>query len=152
MLFRSISNKEVNLKMEKKGLVITFVARVLFNSGKSKLKKDSLPILNKVIGILKDSVPNNNIGIEGYTDNQPIKYSRWESNWELSAYRALSVLHYLASQGINPRRLSATGYGQYRPVVPNNTPQHRQLNRRVEIVIIPNSLSKPGLGSPLEAK
>ena len=139
-LSQEIKDKKVNLKMEKKGLVITFVTRVLFDSGKVLLKKESLPILSKVVIILKENVPDNNIGIEGYTDNQPIKYSRWKSNWELSAQRALSVLHYLVSQGINPRQLSATGYGEYRPIVPNDTLQHRQMNRRVEIVIIPRSM------------
>ena len=141
-LSQEIKDKKVKLKMEDKGLVITFVAEVLFDSGKAKLRKDSLPILDKVVSVLEKDVPNNNINIEGHTDNQPIKYSRWKSNWELSAHRALSVLHYLESKGVNPKKLSATGYGEYRPVAPNDTPEHRQLNRRVEIVIIPRYAKK----------
>lgn len=141
-LSKEIDKKQVSLKMEEKGLVITFVAEVLFDSGKAKLRRDSLSILDKVVRVLKEDVPENNIGIEGHTDNEPIKYSRWKSNWELSAHRALSVLHYLESKGIDPRRLSAIGYGEHHPVAPNDTPEHRQLNRRVEIVILPRSIKK----------
>jgi chemotaxis protein MotB len=84
------------------------------------------------------NVPENQIGIEGHTDNEPIKYSGWKSNWELSTARALSVLHYLIDEkGISPYRISAIGYGEYRPVTSNNTKEGRQLNRRVEIVILP---------------
>jgi len=141
-LSQEIKDKKVSLKMEEKGLVITFVAEVLFDSGKAKLRNDSLPILDKVVSILKEDVPDNDIGIEGHTDNQPIRYSKWKSNWELSAHRALSVLHYLEEKGVNPKKLSAIGYGEYRPVAPNDTPAHRQLNRRVEIVIIPRYVKK----------
>ena len=141
-LSSEIKNNKVSLKMEDKGLVITFVAKVLFDSGKAKLRKDSLPILDKVAAVLRENVPDNNIGIEGHTDNQPIKHSKWKSNWELSAHRALSVLHYLKSKGVRPEKLSAIGHGKYRPVVPNDTPEHRQLNRRVEIVIIPRYVKK----------
>jgi chemotaxis protein MotB len=128
--------------MEEKGLVITFVSEVLFDSGKADLKKESLPSLAKVARILMENVPENNIGIEGHTDNQPIRYSKWKSNWELSAHRALSVLQYLESKGVNPKRLSASGYGEYRSVASNDTVEGRQLNRRVEIVILPKSVKK----------
>ncbi len=136
-LSQEIKDAQVRLSMQEKGLVITFVAEVLFDSGKANLKKEILPTLDKVATILKEEVPENNIGIEGHTDNEPIKYSGWKSNWELSAHRALSVLHYLESRGISSTRLSATGYGEFRPVASNATPEGRQLNRRVEIVILP---------------
>lgn len=132
-----INDKEVKVEMLEKGLVITFVAEVLFDSGKDKLRASSLPKLAKVSRVIENVVPDLNIGIEGHTDNVPIKYSGWQSNWELSAHRALSVLHYLTSKGTNPERLSATGYGEYRPVAPNTTKVGRQKNRRVEIVILP---------------
>ncbi len=141
-LSQEIEDEQVRLKMEEKGLVITFVAEVLFDSGKAKLRKESLPILDKVVRVLKEEVPGNNIGIEGHTDNEPIRYSPWKSNWELSAHRALSVLHYLESKGIEPHRLCAVAYGEYHPVAPNDTPEHKQLNRRVEIVIIPRTFKK----------
>lgn len=141
-LAQEIKEKQVRLKMEEKGLVVTFVAEVLFDSGKAELKKESLPILDKVAKVLREEVPTHHISIEGHTDNQPIKYSPWKSNWELSVHRALSVLHYLESKGVDPTKMSATGYGEYKPVASNQTPQGRQLNRRVEIVILPNKIKK----------
>ena len=88
--------------------------------------------------VLNTTVRDLNVGIEGHTDNEPIKHSGWKSNWELSAARALSVLHYMAdNHGVEPSRLSAIGYGEYHPVETNDTREGRQNNRRVEIVIIP---------------
>jgi len=141
-LSSEIQDKQVKLEMAEKGLVITFVAEVLFDSGKAKLRSESFPILNKVISILKSEVPNNDIGIEGHTDNDPIKFSRWKTNWELSSQRALSVVYYLEKKGVNPLRLSAIGYGEYRSVVSNATDEGRQMNRRVEIVVLPKSVKK----------
>lgn len=137
-LSKEIQDKQVRLEMMEKGLVITFVADVLFDSGKAKIKSEAYPILDKVAVVLKENVPQFKVGIEGHTDNQPIQFSGWKSNWELSVARALNVLHYLVDEkGISPDRLSAIGYGEYRPVVPNDTKEGRQLNRRVEVVILP---------------
>jgi len=137
-LAQEIKDKQVRLQMMEKGLVITFVADVLFDSGKAKIKEEAYPILDKVARVLKENVPDLRVGIEGHTDNEPIKYSGWKSNWELSTARALSVLHYLIEQkGISPERLSAIGYGEYHPVATNATPAGRRMNRRVEIVILP---------------
>ncbi len=136
-LSKEIKDKKVRLEMAEKGLVITLVAEVLFDSGKEALREESYPILDKVIRILKEEVPGNNIGIEGHTDNEPIKHSKWKSNWELSAQRALSVLYYLENENVKSRRLSAIGYGEYRDISSNDTPEGRQYNRRVEIVILP---------------
>lgn len=137
-LAQEIGDKQVRLQMMEKGLVITFVADVLFDSGKAELRHEACPTLDKVADVLAENVPEFNIGIEGHTDNQPIKYSAWKSNWELSTARALSVLHYLSDERrISPQRLSAVGYGEYRPVATNATGKGRQLNRRVEIVILP---------------
>ncbi|MCF7916533.1 MAG: OmpA family protein [Candidatus Omnitrophica bacterium] len=141
-LAKELGEQQVRLKMAEKGLVITFVAEVLFNSGKDKIRDASKPILDKVARILKEEVPGNEIGIEGHTDNVPITHSGWDSNWELSAHRALSVLYYLESEGVNPERLSARGYGPYRPVTSNDTEKGRQLNRRVEIVVLPKAVTK----------
>lgn len=141
-LDKEIKDKQVRLSMEEKGLVITFVSEVLFDSGKANLKPESFGSLDKVAKILVENVPENNIGIEGHTDNEPIKHSKWKSNWELSAHRALSVLEYLEGKGVNPQRLSASGYGEYKPVASNDTTQGRQLNRRVEIVILPKTVKK----------
>jgi len=122
-----------------RGLVITVVGDVLFDSGKAKVRQEAMPILDKVNNVLKNNVPKLDIGIEGHTDNEPIKASGWRSNWELSTARALSVLHYLVDEkGILPARISAIGYGEYRPVASNDTREGRRLNRRVEIVILPD--------------
>jgi len=141
-LSKEIGEKQIKVRMEDKGLVITFLAEVLFDSGKAKLREESFEIIDKVVRVLNEEVPGLNIGIEGHTDNVPIKYSGWKSNWELSSHRALSVLYYLEDKGIDSTRLSASGFGEHRPVVPNDTPENRQLNRRVEIVIIPKAVEK----------
>ena len=137
-LKQEIEEKKVSLEMAEKGLVITFVADILFDSGKAKLKPGVTGTLDKVARILAENVPGNNIGIEGHTDNEPIKYSGWKSNWELSTARALSVLHHLVDKkGIQPSRVSAVGYGEHRSVASNASKEGRRLNRRVEVVILP---------------
>lgn len=142
-MHREIKDKEVSIDMLERGLVITFVSEVLFDSGKADLRTDSHQKLEKIAGVLKTTVRDLNVGIEGHTDNVPIQRSGWKSNWELSSARALSVLHFLISQqGIAPERLSATGYGEYRPVATNNTKEGRQKNRRVEIVILPSTIKE----------
>lgn len=139
-LSQEIQDKQVSLEMMEKGLVITFVADVLFDSGKARIRQEAYPILDKVAVVLKENVPQLKVGVEGHTDNEPIRFSGWKSNWELSSGRALSVLHYLVDeQGILPQRVSAIGYGEYRPVASNDNQEGRQLNRRVEIVILPEA-------------
>jgi len=141
-LQREIADKQVKLEMAERGLVITFVAEVLFDSGKAALRPEAHESLGKVAQVVLQKVPDRDIGVEGHTDNEPIKYSGWKSNWELSTARATSVIHYLDSEGLNPRQLTAIGYGEYRPVAPNETTAGRQKNRRVEIVILPKKLTK----------
>jgi len=134
-----IDDKQIKLQMMEKGLVITVVGDLLFDSGKAKIRPEAFDLLTKVSTVLRDNMAQFNVGIEGHTDNVPIKQSGWKSNWELSTARALSVLHYLANeQGISPERLSAIGYGEYRPLASNETKDGRKQNRRVEIVILPN--------------
>jgi len=148
-LRNEISDKEVNVEMAERGLVITFVAEVLFDSGKDKLRGDSLEKLSKVARVLQTTVRDLKVGIEGHTDNVPIKYSGWKSNWELSAARALSVVHYMIEdEGVAADRLSATGYGEYHPVASNDTKEGRAKNRRVEIVILPKTIKEPAKTAP----
>lgn len=138
-LGQEIRDEQVNLKMTDKGLVITVVADLLFDSGKAKIRKEAYPLMQKVARVLKENVADYNVGIEGHTDSQPIRHSGWKTNWELSSARALSVLHYLENEeSIGPQRLSAVGYGEFRPVASNDSAHGRQLNRRVEIVIMPH--------------
>src|SRR5271170_5723548 len=142
-----INNKQVKVEMEPKGLVITFVSEVLFDSGKAKLRQDSFPKLDKVASVLNTTVADLNVGVEGHTDNQPIKRSGWKSNWELSTARALSVLHYLSDKSVAEPRLAAIGYGEYKPVASNDTKEGRQKNHRVEIVILPKTETKNADGA-----
>lgn len=147
-----IKDNQVKLEMMAKGLVLTFVADIIFDSGKAKIKQDAYSILDKVAKVLKENVPGLNIGIEGHTDNVPIKHSGWKSNWELSTSRALSVLHYLVDdKGLAPERVSAIGYGEYKPVASNDTAEGRKSNRRVEIVILPQ-IKEKGAKQPLIKK
>lgn len=144
-LRNEIANSQAKVEMTDRGLVVTFVAEVLFDSGKAKLREDALSKLAKVSDVLNTTVRDLNVGIEGHTDNVPIKYSGWKSNWELSSHRALSVLHFLVDdQGLDPARLSATGYGEYKPVSSNDDAEGRQKNRRVEIVILPSVQKQSG--------
>jgi len=150
-LKQEIADKQVRLEMAERGLVITFVSEVLFDSGKAKIRTDAYQPLDKVARVLREEVPEMEIGIEGHTDNQPIKFSGWKSNWELSSARSISVLHYLVDEkGIAPERVSAIGHGEFKPIASNDTKEGRQLNRRVEIVILPKTVksrtqeAKPG--------
>lgn len=142
-----IADKTVTVDMEEKGLVITFLDSVLFNSGKAELKEDSLSTLDKVAKVCRGVVSDREVGVEGHTDNVAIKHSGWKSNWELSSARANSVVHYLIKKKVTPERLSATGYGEYRPRTTNKTEEGRQRNRRVEIVILPEKISKESKSS-----
>jgi len=142
-LQKEIGDKDVRLEMAEKGLAIILLAEVLFDSGKADIKENALSIIDKIAKVLKENIGGREIGIEGHTDNEPIKYSGWKSNWELSTARATSVLHFLVdNKGIEPKRVSATGYGEYQPVVSNDTPEGRRQNRRVEIVILPKNIEK----------
>lgn len=137
-LRKEIGDNEVKVEMSDRGLVITFLAEVLFDSGKDKIREPAKAKLGQVAEVLNTTVRELNIGIEGHTDNEPIKRSGWKSNWELSTARALSVLHYMEdNHAIDPARLAAIGYGEYKPVDSNDTREGRQHNRRVEIVILP---------------
>ncbi len=127
----------VSLSMEDKGLVVTFLDEVLFDSGKDKIKTEAFASLDKVSAVIVDKASDLDVGVEGHTDNEPIKYSGWESNWALSTARANSVVYYLEKKGVEPAHLAAIGYGEHRPVASNETPEGRRKNRRVEIAILP---------------
>ena len=142
---------KVGLKLEERGLVITLANNILFNSGKAKIKEEAYPILDKISKVIKTKAPDKNIGIEGHTDNVPIKYSGWKSNRELSTARANNVYHYLVDVGgLPPDRLTTMGYGQYEPIASNDTEEGRAKNRRVEIVILPEFSKKAGIESEKE--
>ncbi len=112
---------------------------MLFPSGSAHLSREALRALRAVVGILKPV--SNPIHVEGYTDNVPISTPVFPSNWELSAARAASVVHFFSRQGVRPDRLAAIGYGEHRPVTGNDTEQGRHQNRRVSLIIMANGLS-----------
>ena len=109
----------------------------LFSSGSARLETSAVPILRK----LSDNFNSNKnpIQVEGFTDNRPIHTSSYPSNWELSAARAASVVHLFTKFGIDPNRMSAIGYGEYRTIADNSTADGRQRNRRVVIIIAANA-------------
>ena len=139
-----IAKGELKVEMQDRGVVVTMLTEVLFDSGKTTIKPDSKKTLEKVAQVINDRQSKNNlIYIEGHTDNVPIKYSGYKSNWELSTTRATEVLHFFVDEcKINPARISATGYGKYRPVAPNNIAQGRAKNRRVEVIISPDQVTR----------
>lgn len=127
---------EVNIYENYKGINIELKEAILFDTGKAILRQDSLGVLNKVNELINKV--NTRVIIEGHTDNVPIKTSQYPSNWHLSSDRAMSVLDYfLITKGQrNPERFSTQAYGEFSPIVPNDTPEHRAMNRRVNIIIV----------------
>jgi chemotaxis protein MotB len=127
-------NAVVTLEDTLRGVEVSIKDVVFFDSGSAVLKEHSFKTLNGIVGLI-NTVPNS-ISIEGHTDNEPIHTSTFRSNWELSAARAASVLHYFDKKNVDPKRMQFTGYGEYQPLVPNNTVKNQQANRRVTIVIL----------------
>ena len=115
-------------------IIVRIKGNALFKSSKAELNKEALPMLDEIVKVLFD-YPEYNINIKGHTDDIPISTVKFPSNWELSAIRATSVLKHLINRGINPERLTATGYGKTLPLVSNDTEEHRAINRRVEFVL-----------------
>ncbi len=115
-------------------IIIQIKGQVLFKSGSAELNREAAPILDEIIEVISE-YSEYKVNIKGHTDNVPISTPRFPSNWELSAIRATDVLKYLIEGGIHPARLTATGYGDVMPLVPNNSSENRATNRRVEFVL-----------------
>lgn len=115
-------------------IIIRMKGTVLYKSGFAAITDKGQPVLKELVKIF-DEFKEYNINIKGHTDNVPISTRAFPSNWELSAIRATTVLKHLIKGGIEPLRLTATGYGQLLPLVPNNTEENRSKNRRVEFVL-----------------
>ncbi|ADG06859.1 OmpA family protein [Kyrpidia tusciae] len=124
---------QVVVEDKPKGLLISLRDVILFDTGKADLKPEARKLLDGLLPFLAQV--GNPLEIEGHTDNRPIHTAQFPSNWELSTARALTVLEYLQAKGIDPKRLSATGYGEWRPVASNDNPEGQALNRRVNITI-----------------
>jgi len=113
---------------------------MLFGSGDATLSDEALRVLWSVAKPIRKL--SNQVQVEGFTDNKPINTFEYPSNWELSAARAASVVHLFSKYGIEPKRLSAVGYGEFHPIETNETKEGRDRNRRVVIVIQSNAISR----------
>ena len=137
---------QLSTQLEEEGLMIRIKERALFPSGSAELVAESQRIGPIVAGLLA-AVPER-VLISGHTDTDPISTSQFPSNWELSSVRAMTFMKYLLSinQNLNPARFSAIGYGEYRPIAPNDTAENKQQNRRVEILIARSLSFNPNEG------
>jgi chemotaxis protein MotB len=129
-----IDAKLVTVKRENMWLEIEINTDILFPSGAGDFAPAAEPVLDKLAEVLKP-FPNP-IRVEGHTDNRPIKTASFPSNWELSAARAASVVHQFTKAGIDPLRLEIVGFGQFRPLQPNDTVEGRNANRRVSVLVL----------------
>lgn len=129
---------EIAVIMEQRGLVLRFQDSVLFEKSKADLLPQAIEVMREIAKILKNT--DNPIRVEGHTDDLPINTAKFPSNWELSTTRATNVLRFLINEGLSGDRLSAVGYGEYHPIVTNDDEESRRKNRRVDILLIRESL------------
>lgn len=135
-----LESKDVTISNLKGKLTVNILDRVMFDSGEAILKPDGEAVMRKVAAILAAHAALK-IHVIGHTDNLPIR-NRFASNWELSTARALAAVHFLTEKaGVDPRRVGAVGYGEYRPIADNATAEGRARNRRIAITILPDELA-----------
>lgn len=128
-------SEDIDVDLEQDGLRIAIKSGLLFSPGSSDIPSSVEEIVKKIADSLKDL--DNDLIIAGYTDNIPNQTAQYDSNWELSAARAISVMEFLVKHhGISENRVSIQAYGEFKPKVPNNNDENRAKNRRVEIFII----------------
>ncbi len=132
-----IDGGQLTVSIEQGRIVINLPNNVLFNSGSANLNPEGEEALTQIASVLSQ-FSDRRFQIEGHTDNKPIKSARFPSNWELSSSRALTVVHLLTDMEVVPENISAAGFGEFRPRADNETEEGRQLNRRIEIIMLPN--------------
>lgn len=125
-------------------MIIALPNDILFDSGKTSVKAEGKAALEKVAQVLA-TVSDRDFLVAGHTDNVPIKTREFPSNWELSTARAVEVVRFLISKGMNGKVLSAAGFAEFDPVAPNDTDANKAQNRRIEIVLQPNIGDLPSL-------
>ena len=136
----SSMDKDIDITFTSQYVQLTLKGSILFDSGKSELKQEAMPIVQKV-GMILERYAESTIEVEGHTDNVPINTAKYPSNDVLSSYRALSMFEYLVQNtSLDPAKLKHSGRGEYMPVADNSTPEGRAKNRRIEIKIY-NTLS-----------
>ncbi len=147
----ALESKDVAISRLQGKLTVTIVDRVMFDSGEAELKPDGASVLRKVAALLSQH-PELKIHVVGHTDNVPIKpsaRSRFASNWELSTARATAAVRFLCeSASVDPHRLGAVGYGEFRPVADNSTAEGRARNRRIAITILPDEMAGSDTATP----
>lgn len=141
-----LTDGSVSAGITDRGFVVTILVDQLFVSGTDTLSDQGKAFLDKIAVLISSCFPDDYLYIEGHADNQSLAIFEWKSDWEFSFARALSVLKYFTDhKGMDPLRLSASGFGQYRPRAANDTREGRRLNRRIEIVISPQRVKTPAL-------
>lgn len=139
----ALESKDVTISRLQGKLTVNILDRVLFESGEAELRPDGSGVLRKVAALLAQHPPLK-IHVIGHTDNVPIKgslRSRFPSNWELSTSRATAAVRFLTEKaGVDPRRVGAVGYGEFRPIADNSTAEGRAKNRRIAITILSDEL------------
>jgi flagellar motor protein MotB len=139
-----LESKDVTISNLQGKLTVNILDRVMFDSGEAILKPAGESVMRKVAAILAGH-PQLKIHVIGHTDNVPIRpeaRNRFASNWELSTARALAAVHFLTEKAaVDPRRVGAVGYGEYRPLADNATAEGRARNRRIAITILPDELA-----------
>ena len=138
LLEQRLGSSDVSIGYDERGLVTRMLDQVLFDSGKAQLRHSAYPVLDKVAKVLQE-IPDQPVGVEGHTDSVPIKHSGWADNKALSVARANAVVDYLIDKGVDRNRVTAIGYGEEHPIASNDLSAGRQQNRRVEIIILPQS-------------
>lgn len=132
---------EIKIREEDRGIVLEVDESILFDSGKAEIKDSSIHVLDTIATIIQET--DNEIVAEGNTDNVPVNNAKYRSNWELSTERSLSIVRYLIEQkNINPNRISLKGYGEFNPIVPNDSDENRAKNRRVDILVVEERVKK----------
>ncbi len=150
-LLPDINSGKIELSLQPRGLVMSLRESAFFAPGDAVLQTESLEVMARVAQSLA-KLPGQ-IRLEGHTDNIPIHTPEFPSNWRLSTARAITVLKFLTNRyDIPSERLAVSGYGEYRPVAPNDTPQNRAKNRRVAIVILTKDAAamEPGRKADLD--
>ena len=129
-----VADESLSINYDQQQVVIRFSEQATFNSGEAEIKPQMLPIIDQVVDVLSQC--SGDIIVAGYTDDVPITSSRFRSNWDLSAARAVSVVHELVlNRQISADRVIAAGRAETQPLAPNTSAENRALNRRVEIAI-----------------
>jgi chemotaxis protein MotB len=132
---KELEKHEIVMQVTPEGFVISLKELGFFDSGQAVLLPGAAGKIERIAKVL--SRPGLELRVEGHSDDQPIHNSEFSSNWELSTSRAMAVLLLLVNDaGFNPSEISASGYGQYRPVADNHTPEGRRMNRRVDLVVV----------------